>query len=142
MNKKIISALLSLIMLCGAFALVIQADDPATAVYTYNTSNKKSTLFNYYKGQLKTDKDEPISTAEAKLATMDLRLEKDGYRFYIDAYSGEIALQSIETGETLFSNPYDVGTSTATDNVKKRLLSQIAIEFTEISTAPQHLLQL
>ena len=132
--KRIVSALLSLIMLCGAFSLLVFADETAEPVYTYNTSNLKPTLFNYYKGQLNNDKDAPISTPEEKLATMDLRMEKDGYRFYIDAYSGEIALQSIETGEILFSNPYDIGTSTATDNVKKRLLSQIAVEFTEIST--------
>ena len=133
--KRIVSALLSLIMLCGAFSLLVFADETAEPVYTYNTSNLKPTLFNYYKGQLNNDKDAPISTPEEKLATMDLRMEKDGYRFYIDAYSGEIALQSIETG-ILFSSPYDIGPQLLR-TTSERLLSQIAVEFTEFPQVPQ-----
>ncbi len=67
----------------------------------------------------------------AKLATMTLYKEQNGYRLYCDPYTGEIALQKIATGQILFSNPYDVADpSTAhADTTRADLLSQVFIEY-------------
>ncbi len=67
----------------------------------------------------------------AKLATMTLYREQNGYKLYCDPYTGEIAVQKIATGQILFSNPYDVASATAANSATTRaeLLSQIFIEY-------------
>ena len=55
---------------------------------------------------------EIYGTPEEKIATMRLALEKEGYQLYVDDYSGEVACVNTNTGEKLFTNPYDVGAST------------------------------
>ena len=115
--NRIISTLLAVVMLLSAFVMTVGATDTAenTTEYTYNTSNAQPSM-SYREGTTyvapskegeKPGVGEPIDTPEKKLATMDLRLEKDGYQLYVDAYSGETAVKNIATGELLFSNPYD-----------------------------------
>ncbi len=72
-----------------------------------------------------------MTTQAAKLAQMDLMKSQDGYNLYCDPYSGEIAFEKIATGQVLFSNPYDVGGTTAAnaESIKQELLSQIFIEY-------------
>lgn len=67
----------------------------------------------------------------AKLATMTLYREQNGYKLYCDPYTGEIALLKIATGQILFSNPYDVASASAANSPSTRheLLSQIFIEY-------------
>ena len=66
-----------------------------------------------------------------KLATMKLKTTKGNYAIYADEKSGEVAVKDLTTGQILFSNPYDVGTSTASDSVKAQLLSQIIVKFSD-----------
>ncbi len=76
------------------------------------------------------------ATPEEKLATMQLKRESGDYQLYVDAYSGEIAFRNKVTGEIMFSNPYDIGTSKADESdgsTKEELLSQIIIKFTNIT---------
>ncbi len=151
--NKIVSVLLAVLMLMGSFSIsAFAADENPASRYEYDTTN---ITLDYMKGQVLTYNEEgkletdasgkaivatdeegnPIvvdSVAE-RLEYMDLRLEKDGYRLYIDAYTGEIAVENIATGETLFSNPYDVGATTSTDSIKAQLLSQIVVKYTDIS---------
>ncbi len=143
--KKIISTLLAVLMLVSGLVVTVGAEGEATSTpeYTYNTTNAKQTM-NYLKGEtIPADKDSQavkISSAEEKIAMMDLRLEKDGYRMYVDAYSGEIATQCIATGEILFTNPYTVcdpipsSGKEAHDTIKAKLLSQLIIKYTDIAT--------
>ena len=152
--KRIISILLAVIMLMGAGTMIISAEgegETTAPEYTYNTSNAAPTM-NYLNGITFAEKDKKgnvvkastwVDSPEDKLATMDLRLEKDGYRLYVDAFSGETAVQNITTGEILFSNPYSVGTAKLKNgkdvdvNVKKQLLSQLAVTYTNITTDAQ-----
>ena len=149
MVKRIISTLLAVLMISGAFTMMVSAADSTTKpVYTYNTKPEEPTLW-YFSGKAaKKDKngvdwvedsasDVLVSTPQEKLAYMDLRYEKGDYRLYVDEYSGEVATECISTGEILFTNPYSVGQSESKDTVKKDLMSQLVVTFTEITTETQ-----
>ncbi len=140
---KLISVLLTVIMLMSAFAVLVSAEEEGPK-YSVTTGDGKSNM-----GENKnsaTKDDEPylyktgidvngnkITTPEQKLATMDYRYGTDKYELYIDAYSGEVAIKSKSTGEILFTNPYNVGSSTATDAGKNAILSQLIVNYTKIS---------
>ena len=148
--NRIISTLLAVIMLLSAFVMTVGATDTdeKTTEYTYKTSNAQPSM-SYRDGTTYVPPQKegeapgqgvPVDTPEKKLATMDLRLEKDGYQLYVDAYSGEIAIKEIASGELLFSNPYDAGAAMtsagakASTSTKEHLLSQLVVKFTNITT--------
>ncbi|MBE6531359.1 MAG: hypothetical protein E7679_04645 [Ruminococcaceae bacterium] len=137
LTKRIISILLAVLMLMSAFSVATFATDGASAPkYTYNTSNATPTM-NYISGTTIVPEGQEatiIDTPEEKLATMDLRFEKDGYQIYVDAYSGEVAVKSTTTDDILFTNPYNVGSSDVNFAIKKQLLSQLVVKFTNIKT--------
>lgn len=133
--KRIISTFLVAFTLLGSMSLAISAQEqasPEAPVYEYNTSRNTPTM-NYLTGEYKdpvTNKTTVISTKEQKLEVMDLRLEQNGFRMYVDEYSGEVAVENIATGDVLFSNPYDVGVNDELDEEeKKKFLSQIFIDY-------------
>jgi len=66
-----------------------------------------------------------------KLATMECMVENDSFALWCDKFSGEVALVNKVTNQTLFTNPYDIGTSTASADVKGELMSQLMIEFSD-----------
>jgi len=70
-----------------------------------------------------------FATPEEKIATMKLAYEKDGVRLYVDSVSGEVAYVNTKTGEKLFSNPYDVASTTGNEATKHEILSQIIVEY-------------
>ncbi len=151
-NRKriisIISTLLAVLMLASSMTMLVSAADSseATTEYEYNTSNTIPTLdyeSGNYPAKLKTDDKNykplgQVTTQAEKLEMMDLRLEKDGFRLYVDAYSGEVAVENISTGDVLFTNPYDVsakgpsGSGDLSQEQLIKLLSQIHIKFIDI----------
>ena len=81
-----------------------------------------------------------FNTPEEKLATMDLRADAFGYELYYESYSGEIAYRDKASGQTMFSNPYDIGAALGTvgaagsigsADTRNQLLSQIIIKYTD-----------
>ena len=151
MIKRIISTLMALLMVLGAFVITAGAkEETSKPEYTYNTSNAEATIDYLDGSKFQTDKEiedkvpkDYIDSEEEKLGTMDLRLEKDGYQLYVDAYSGEVAVKCLATGENLFTNPYGVGsakidpnveTSGVDKSIKERLLSQLVVKYTTVST--------
>ena len=68
-------------------------------------------------------------TPEEKIATMNLMLEMHGYKLYVHPKTAEIAVVHDATGQTLFSNPFDIATSKGTASTKEKLLSQIIISY-------------
>ena len=146
-TKRIISTLLAVLMLVGACTFVVSAEDDTTTTrpaYTKNTTSAQPTYW-YFTGHsaVKNDKDEwvedknsdvLVNSAQDKLALMDLRYEKDGYRLYVDAYSGEVATECIATGEILFSNPYNIKDSVAKPTIKAELMSQLIVSFKDITS--------
>lgn len=142
--KRIISTVLAVMMLMSAFSMVISAQDE-TGTTEKKTDSSRPTI-DYYTGQsVKAEVvdgqtvytatgEQVIFTAEDKLSYMDLRYEKNGYQLYVDEYSGEVATRCVATGEILFSNPYTIGNSKAQPDTKAELMSQLIIEYTDIST--------
>ncbi|MBO5938094.1 MAG: hypothetical protein J6Q82_01155 [Clostridia bacterium] len=150
--KRIISSLLAVLMILSAGTLLIGAAETngEAEAYTYNTGDGQSLMapsgmalepYAYKTGEysLADGSKGVIQTPEDKLKTMDYRYGNDKYQLYVDAYSGEIAVKNRATGELLFSNPYNIGDSTASDastqkgeGTKNELLSQIIVSFTNI----------
>ncbi len=64
-----------------------------------------------------------------KVESMELMLEKNGSQLYVDRVSGEIALVDIATGQILLSNPYDIASTSGSENIKNQLMSQLIISY-------------
>lgn len=127
-SKKILSLFLAVLMLCGVltgFSVTVSADETTaeTGTGTGTGTAEEDKQINYL-----TD---VYETPEAKLATMKRKLKKGDYELYSDETSGEVAVRNVTTGQVLFTNPYDIGASNATDSIKYQLLSQIIIKYTD-----------
>lgn len=139
---KILSALLAVLMLCGA----VTVGAGAFTLYDENGNAEGSSKFNseaidYDVTIEKNLESSKFSTPQEKVASMDLMWEKNGYRMYVDPISGEVATEKIATGELLFTNPWDLSdasytavtagkkSKTTAISVKKQLLSQIVITY-------------
>ena len=72
-----------------------------------------------------------FNTPEEKLSTMTKYLEQGDFQLYVEPVSGEVAYVNTKTNEVLFSNPYDVSQTGASDSIKAELLSQIKIKYTD-----------
>ncbi len=107
---RFISAILTVLMILSSI-VIVNAADPA--VEDYLTT--------------------PFATEEAKLKTMSLKYSTEDYELYCDEYTGEIALKKIKTGQVLFSNPYDVGSIGASEEVKYELLSQLIVHYKTVA---------
>ena len=146
---KLISILLAVLMLVSSLAILVSAEGAANdgPKYSTNTGNGNSLMmpdpnnegqYLYREGKyLDADGNvHVVSSAEEKLALMDYRVGKDGYEIYVDAYSGEVAFRSTESGEILFTNPYNIGNSKANateGSSKDELLSQVVVNYTKIT---------
>ncbi len=147
---KIISMLLAVLMLVSALPLAIAAEEAAEEKYTYETDGKSLMLptgdkkvgadnYSYKTGKYKAENGEVkvVSSAAEKLSLMDYRYGNDRYALFVDAYSGEVAVLDKVTGESLFTNPYNIGLTKANDEInstKDQLLSQLIVSYTEITT--------
>ena len=146
MIKRIIATFLAALMLFASFAIVVNAEENTAEepVYEFNTDKDKPAM-DYMTGKY-TYEDETgktvegvVDTKEEKLNLMDLRFQKGDFRLYVDAYSGEIAVEQISTGDVLFSNPYNVSNTTMSDDNKISALSQLKISYidTKDNDAPK-----
>ena len=139
--KRIIAIISTALMLMSTFTFLVGAEDTAepTAEYTYNTSNSTPTM-NYQTGEW-TDPETKeliiVDTEEEKLATMDLRMQSNGYQIYVDAYSGEVAVVCMATGEKLFTNPVTASAKKLEVTKQREFLSQILIDYIDITNNEQ-----
>ena len=117
--KRILSAFLTLVMLLGS--MVVSVD----AAYSDKVNEDGDPLINYLQ--------QVYATPEEKLADMILAKEQYGYQLWYEEFTGEIAVVDTATGQTYFSNPYDLasGYKTISDPIKQELLSQLMITFLE-----------
>ena len=102
--KRIIATFLAALMLFASFAVVVNAEEAAAEepVYEFDTA-KDSPAMDYltgkytYKDENGKEVEDVVDTKKERLELMDLRLEKGDYRLYVDAYSGEVAVEQIST---------------------------------------------
>ncbi len=132
--KKLLSMLLAILMVVGtltaSFAVTIYADEEEDT-QTGETENEgteeeeqeeESGNIDY----TRVEYDSP----EDKLKAMTLRVQNNNYELYSFARTGEVAVRDRRSGQILFSNPYDLGSTTGSTDTKEMLLSQVIVEFT------------
>ncbi len=124
--KKLISVLLALLMTA---ALLVSLTSVAFAADEEEESVEET--FPDYTTLL-------YINEEAKLATMEKKLDMHGYELYIEPKTAEIAVVNKASGQILFSNPYDVASSKGTEATKNKLLSQILVNYTDNGTAKEY----
>ena len=132
--KRILSTLLAVIMLLGAFAGLSINVGAAAKEEVVSTEDK---IKNTYLGQ-------SYNTPEEKLASMTMMLERDGYQLWIDPISGEVATKELASGKIMFSNPYDVAGSdmdiqnetkkNGSQSTQMQILSQLVIQYVDNGT--------
>lgn len=127
--KRIISTALALVMALGVLAVIPHEAEAATVtpLSAGKVDEKGKPLINYT-GKGSSD---VFETREAKLATMMKIKEESGVIIYYEAYTGEVAFENTETGDILFTNPYDVSGPyfSESEATKKQLLSQIHLTY-------------
>ena len=127
---KLISMLLTVLMLLSSLTVLstinafAEGETPETDTNTYPNNQEKQTGSIDYITDI-------FETPDAKLESMRMAIEKDGYRLYVDDYTGEVACVNTVTGEKIFTNPYDVAASTGNEETKYEILSQIIVTFTD-----------
>ncbi len=111
------------------------AEKVSYTYYTISSADPADATVNYFVNKdLEWLEADVFDTPSEKLATMDLRLQQNGYQLYVDEYSGEVACKNLTTEEILFTNPYNIGASTAKGKQLSQLMSQILVEYTDKST--------
>lgn len=118
-NIKLVSYILSVLMLVAALGVFVSADDE----------------FALEKDYLK----ESYNSPEEKLATMGIydestkeripNYKNDRYEIWAHEETGEVGIKDLTTGQIILTNPYDISTSKADDTVKQKLLSQIILQY-------------
>ena len=128
---KIVSLILSVLMLTALLSVCAMADDDFMLSKDYITSSG--------------DRGVSYNSPEEKLATMGVKDEKTGlmkpdfendeYEIWAQHETGEVGIRVKKTGQIILTNPYDVSRTSANDAVKEKLLSQIIIQYKDSSGA-------
>ncbi len=119
---RIISVLLAVVCAVGGFGGLFTVGASAE---TGSTDVRIDYSNNYYNYKFNAPSD--------KLAVMTPYIESDEYRLYVNDTTGEVALYQKTTGETIFSNPYDISASKGSKDTKSQLMSQIIVQYKENS---------
>ena len=134
--KKLISIILSVVLLFSILAVEASAAlDPilmkdADGNEIEGEIDYQATLLQYLNSKYE------FKTDEAKLATMTLMYEKDGYQLWADEFTGEVATKNLKTGQILFTNPRDIASKSAaySDTTRYELMSQIVVKYVDNGT--------
>ncbi len=135
--NKIISTLLAVIMILSALASAMTVN-----VFAEETGSGTEAETETGAAGGETETEAPakeafdhittyFSSPEEKLASMELAYKKGDECLYVDKTSGEVAFVNEKTGEKLFTNPYDLASSTGNDATKFEILSQIIVTFSD-----------
>lgn len=126
MGKRIMKNSLSLIM-----AMLLLAASFATAVFADESEESQKSDTVLLEEQIKEQISKVYTSANDKLADMELYFENDEYALYGLALTGEVGIVKKESGQILLTNPYDVASSPSSDDVKKQILSQIILTYSD-----------
>ena len=130
--KKLISLFLAVLMLCSVLTslsvITVSAEEVTEAPAEGETGDGATEG----EGSDRLDHmTEIFASPEDKLVTMKKMTTKGNFEIYADEASGEVAVKNLTTGQILFTNPYDIGTTTSSEDTKEELLSQIIVKFSE-----------
>ena len=134
-TKRILSTLLAIAMVLGAFTALFTVQVSAATTTTKTEETKEVSISDYVT--------HVYNNPEEKLATMELMRTAGNYQLWVDKRSGEVAWVETDaegnpTENILFTNPYDVASSKGSKTTKQELLSQIIVSFTDTTgTAKQ-----
>ena len=131
--KRILALLLTVVMMFGAIAIDISAV-AVPDIWAKDSTGKELVGQVNYEDTLKQYLTVEFANEQAKLETMEKLYEKHGYEVWADTYTGEVATVNTATGQILFSNPFDIGVSGASEPIKKELFSQIIVKYTDNDT--------
>ena len=128
--NKIISAVLSLIMALGTL-IPMTVQQPAYAAYADKINEDGDPIINYIT--------KAYRSPEEKLSDMICVKKQNGREIWYEEFTGEICFVNTETGQMLFSNPWDVAAeyNIASRATKQKLLSQIMISYLENGVTKQ-----
>ena len=129
--KKILSAILVVVLLLGTFA--VEAGAALEPIQMVDDAGNKLDAIDYAE-TVKQYLTHEFKTDEEKLDKMTRLYTKNGYELYADEFTGEVATKNVATGEILFTNPRDIASSNAThssnaDAIKYQLMSQIIVKY-------------
>lgn len=117
--KKVLSLALCLVL---AFAMVLPLLPVAQAEGIGNKElYEKLKAINYTT--------EVYDSPEAKLETMTKVIENERYALHIQEFTAEVCVVDKVTGQMLFTNPYDVADTGASNAIKYEILSQVQLSF-------------
>ena len=122
--KKLLSLFLAILMLCSSLTCLSVITASAEEVTSVATTAEETTTVEYLFTEI-------YGSPEEKLDTMKLMTTKGNYSIYALESTGEVAVKDLTTGQILFTNPYDIGATTASDSVKNEIMSQIIVKFEE-----------
>lgn len=117
MKFKWLHFALCVCMVLGVFAPFAAGVSAANSGVIENTDESIDFLFTEYRSE------------EEKLATMKMLYEKDGCELFVQLQSGEVAVRDTKTGQTLFTNPYDIAVQDIAATQKQELLSQLLLTY-------------
>jgi len=133
--KKILSAILAVVLLAGMFC--IEAGAALDPIYLKDENGAVTEMIDY-KGTVNQYLEEAnrFYSEEEKLESMTLKYEKDGYQLWADEFTGEVATVNLESGQIMFTNPIDIGSKNAaySNTTKYELMSQLIVKFTDNGT--------
>lgn len=122
--KNIFSYILSSVVIAAVMSVGALADDV------------QSILTRDYLTEKYLNEEEKLATmgvVDAETGERKPNFENDEYELWALEETGEVGIRVKSTGQILLTNPYNVGDSMANEDVKKRLLSQIIIQYKDNS---------
>ena len=122
-SYKIISVLLAVVCAVGGFGGLFTVGTHAATTDSEVQIKYDNSYYAYR-----------FNSPSEKLNVMTPYIESDEYRLYVNDVTGEVALYQKTTGETIFSNPYDVSASKGSNETKSQLMSQIIVQYKENSS--------
>lgn len=150
--KRIISTALMVVMLLtsviavfpvGVFAAVSSAQGAAVEEDTMNMDSIRAYITEYIgytyndaETMLKAEMEKKDSVTNEPLDLLVSASSSDNkYTIYVNRYTGFLYYVNNVTGQIFTSNPTDPGSTGANEQYRKNLMSQIMIDFSEISTS-------
>ncbi|MBR2986785.1 MAG: hypothetical protein IKC63_02070 [Clostridia bacterium] len=137
--KRIIAALLSVVMLCGSFTFLM----PVSAAEESTEEFANPAFLDYSSATTEAIERRAYNSAQEYLDSfMQLRVTSGAFQLYTNHFTGEVALKNRLTGQILSTNPFAFGKMVASEDsaesttnwwageeIREQLLSQVLISY-------------